>query len=341
WLIKNGFRRSGSSPAGGTLMVARGRDRIPCLLAMSLILTLGMSSFALSWSKAYRYPVKVNVSDANSQNNNLGSSGTFPRIGGTGWDVAAGQARAEILCPKRGYSFEIGMRPFFTSLSGGAKAMSRGGEGSFLSLPGHLRIPDEKTLWEFYSHLRLWDKVALRIEYAPWVWSGSGHIPIDANFAGMTLKTGDAIQSDLGITTFSVGGDYDVSFGRDLVFGPNADLNIIKWTQKVTTEKGASNDFSQTILQPAIGAHVRYEPTNTGYFSWFKPYIEERFSWMCFDGLGLSTWDMSAGIAPPVSRNVDAGFKIGYKQWRLDGNRARLFTDVSVEGPYMDFALQF
>jgi hypothetical protein len=322
-------------------MVARGKNRIPCLLAMSLILMLGMSSFALGWSKANRYPVKVNVSDANSQNSNLGSSGTFPRIGETGWDVAAGQARAEILCPKRGYSFEIGMRPFFTSLTGGSKAMSRGGEGSFLSLRGHLRVPDEKTLWEFYSNLRLWDKVALRIEYAPWIWSGPGHIPIDANFAGMTLKAGDAIQSDLGITTFTVGGDYDVSFGRDLVFGPNADLNIIKWTQKVTTEKGASNDFSQTILQPAIGAHVRYEPTNTGYFSWFKPYIEARFSWMSFDGLGLSTWDMSTGIAPPVSRNVDAVFRIGYKQWRLDGNRGRLFTDVSVEGPYMDFALQF
>ena len=62
---------------------------------------------------------------------------------------------------------------------------------------------------------------------------------------------------------------------------------------------------------------------------------------MSFAGLGLSTWDVGAGIAPPVSRNVDAGIKAGYKQWRLDGNRGRLFTDVSVEGLYLDFALQF
>ena len=157
----------------------------------------------------------------------------------------------------------------------------------------------------------------------------------------ISLKSGDAIQSDLGITTFTVGADYDVSFGRDLVFGPNADMHVIKWSQRVAKDGGTAMDFSQTILQPAIGAHIRYEPTNTGYFSWFKPYLEGRFTWMSFDGLGLSTWDASAGIAPPVSRNVDAGFRLGYKQWRLDGTRNRLFTDVTVEGPYMDFALHF
>ena len=54
-------------------MVARGRNRIPCVVAIILILLLGMSSFALAWKKAYRYPVKVNVSDANSQTPDLGS----------------------------------------------------------------------------------------------------------------------------------------------------------------------------------------------------------------------------------------------------------------------------
>lgn len=62
---------------------------------------------------------------------------------------------------------------------------------------------------------------------------------------------------------------------------------------------------------------------------------------MNFDGLGLSTWDMAAGIAPPVSRNVDAGIKLGYKQWKLEGNRNRLFADIAVEGPYLDLSLQF
>ncbi|HMK35960.1 MAG TPA: hypothetical protein VK463_12880, partial [Desulfomonilaceae bacterium] len=100
-------------------------------------------------------------------------------------------------------------------------------------------------------------------------------------------------------------------------------------------------DFTQTILQPTIGAHIRYEPANTGYFSWFKPYMEGRFSWMSFAGLGLSTWDVAAGVAPPVSRNVDAGIKIGYKQWKLDGNRGRLYPDMGVEGVYLDFSLLF
>jgi hypothetical protein len=336
----SGFRYSGLSPAGGMLMVARGKNYIPCFLTIVLIV-LSLSSLAQAWEQAYRYPVKVNVSDANSLDPRTGSTGAFPRIGASSWDVAAGQSRSEILCPKRGYDFSLGMRPYFTSLTGSVKPVSRGGEGSFLSLHGHLRIPDDKTLWEFYSHLRLWDKIALRIEYAPWTWSGPGHIPIDANFAGMALKSGDAIQSDLKITTFTVGGDYEVAFGRDLSFGPNIDLNVIKWSQRVSKEQGVSMDFSQTILQPALGAHIHYAPTNTGYFSWFKPYLEARFSWMSFDGLGLSTWDMSAGIAPPISKNVDAGFKLGYKQWRLDGNRSRLFADVTVEGPYLDFALKF
>jgi hypothetical protein len=62
---------------------------------------------------------------------------------------------------------------------------------------------------------------------------------------------------------------------------------------------------------------------------------------MSFNGLGLSTWDIGAGIAPPVSKNVDAGIKLGYKQWKLDGNRGRLFADVGVEGLYLDLSLQF
>jgi hypothetical protein len=145
----------------------------------------------------------------------------------------------------------------------------------------------------------------------------------------------------LSITSLVLGGEYDVSFSRDLVFGPNADLHIIKWQQRVASDMGQSGEFSQTMLQPAIGAHVRYEPENTGYFSWFKPYLGGRFSWMSFNSLGLSEWDAFAGIAPPLSRNVDSGFKLGYKQWRLEGSARRLFADVGVEGFYLDFALHF
>jgi len=257
------------------------------------------------------------------------------------WETAAGQSRTEILCPRRGYAFAVGMRPFFSNLLGSAKVLSRGGEGTYLNVHGHLRLETERTLWEFYSYLRLWDKIALRLEYLPWQWLGQGHIPSDGNFAGLLFKSDDAINTDLSITSVIIGGDYDVSFGRDLVFGPNGDLYVLKWTQRVAKATGQAADFSQTVLQPAIGAHLRYEPSNTGYFSWFKPHLEARFSWMSFNGLGLSTWDVAAGVAPPVSRNVDAGMKIGYKQWRIDGNRGRLFVDVGVEGPYMDFSLQF
>lgn len=321
------------------LMVSRGAMRIPRLIIIMVVL-FGTAGIAGALDKPFKYPVKVNVSD--NIPSRSGIAGMDMASGaGVSWDVAAGQSRSEIFCPKRGYSFAMGIKPHFTNLTGGSRVSSRGGEGSVLNFHGHLRLPDDKTLWDFYSSIRLYDKIGVRIEYAPWTWSGLGHIPIDANFSGLALKAGDAIQSDLGITTFTLGGDYDVSFGRDLVFGPNADMHIIKWNQRVAKDGGSAVDFSQTILQPAIGAHLRYEPTYTGYFSWFKPSLEARFSWMSFDGLGLSTWDASAGIAPPVSRNVDAGFRLGYKQWRLDGARNRIFTDVTVEGPYMDFALHF
>jgi len=321
------------------LMVSRGAMRIPRLIIIMVVL-FGTAGIAGALDKPFKYPVKVNVSD--NIPSRSGIAGMDMASGaGVSWDVAAGQSRSEIFCPKRGYSFAMGIKPHFTNLTGGSRVSSRGGEGSVLNFHGHLRLPDDKTLWDFYSSIRLYDKIGVRIEYAPWTWSGLGHIPIDANFSGLALKAGDAIQSDLGITTFTLGGDYDVSFGRDLVFGPNADMHIIKWNQRVAKDGGSAVDFSQTILQPAIGAHLRYEPTYTGYFSWFKPSLEARFSWMSFDGLGLPTWDASAGIAPPVSRNVDAGFRLGYKQWRLDGARNRIFTDVTVEGPYMDFALHF
>ena len=181
------------------------------------------------------------------------------------------------------------------SLTGSTKVVSRGGEGTFLNLYGHLRIPTDVTLWEFYSHLKVWDKIDLRLDYTPWYWGGPGHVSGEGNFAGLLLKKDDAIQSELSITSFIIGADYDVSFSRDLIFGPNADLHLMKWVQRVSKDGAAGVDFSQTMIQPAIGAHVRYQPTNTGYFSWFKPYLEGRFSWMSLAGLGLSTWDAGAG----------------------------------------------
>ncbi len=329
-------------------MTARGIMRTPCALMIIGVVLMAATQVG-AWESKYKYPLKVRVSDRVSDRV-TDVEAARAKHGGVGvtsreaadWEVAAGQARREILCPKRGYSFALGMRPYFANLAGHTKVASRGGEGSYLNLVGHLRIPPDTTLWEFYAGLRAWDKVTFRFDYLPWHWGGPGHASADGNFSGMPLRAGDAIHSDLNITSLILGADYDVAFGRDLTFGPNADLHIIKWSQIVSKQPGTdSADFSQTILQPSIGAHLRYEPTNTGYFSWFKPFMEGRFSWMSFTGLGLSTWDLGAGIAPPISRNVDAGFKLGYKQWRMEGNRGRLFADVGVEGLYVDFNLQF
>ncbi len=321
-------------------MAARGPTRFPCaFLTLAFILTA--ATLAWAWDQPYRFPMKVRASRDYPAHMGISSIGTSSGYMGNGWESVAGASKMEVLCPTRGHTFALGMRPFFSTVGGSVKALSRGGEGTFLNLYGHLRIPMEKTLWEFYADLRMWDKVSVRFEYVPWSWSGQGHSGTDGNFAGLLLTQNQGISSNLHITTFCLGGDYDVSFGRDLTFGPNGDVSLIKWNQRVVTEEGGSVDFSQTMLQPSIGAHVRYEPMNTGYFSWFKPYLEGRFGWMSFDGLGQSTWRMAAGIAPPASRNVDAGFEIGYKQWKLDGNRKRLFTDIAVEGLYMDFSLRF
>jgi len=321
-------------------MQARGSMRIPCaFLVLAVILVA--TGVAGAWEPQYRFPVKVRVSGTDSSDATAGGASKASQFGASNWDVAAGQARREVLCPKRGYAFAIGTRPFFSTISGSTKVVSRGGEGSYVNLFGHLRIPPERTLWEFYSYLRVWDRIGLRLEYVPWNWEAPGHVPADINFGGLLLKRDDAIQTELSITSLVIGADYDVAFGRELTFGPNADLHIIKWSHRIIRAGAEAADFSQTIFQPAIGAHLKYEPLNTGYFSWFKPYLEGRFSWMNFAGLGLSTWDLAAGVAPPVSRNVDAGIKLGYKQWRIDGNRNRLFADVGVEGPYLDFSLQF
>lgn len=321
-------------------MVARGPMRTPCALFILVVLLVAAGP-AIAWDKPYRFPIKVRVSGAETPDAGIGGIRSRSQTAYRDWELAAGQSRREILCPKRGYSFAVGMQPFFSTLSGSAKAASRGGEGTYMSFHGHLRLPVEKTLWDFYGDFRMWDKISARVQYASWQWGGPGHARTDGNFAGLLINQDDKISSQLNLTMLTAGADYEVSFGRDVVFGPNADLNIIKWSQTVSKDGGASADFAQTILQPAIGAHVRYEPSNTGYFSWFKPYLEGRFTWMNFNGLGLSTWDMAAGIAPPASRNVDAGLKLGYKQWKLDGNRNRLFVDMAVEGPYLDFALHF
>jgi hypothetical protein len=322
-------------------MVARGTLRTAYAVTILALLLIAASQ-AGAWDQQYRYPLKVRVSDVDAVDaRGRTAAGVAARDTRPEWDVAAGQARREILCPKRGFALALGMRPYFSNLVGTSKVASKAGEGTFLSLNGHLRLPPDRTLWEFYSYLRMWDKITGRFEYLPWSWTGGGHIPTEGNFAGLQLKKDDNLTSDLSLTSIVLGADYDVSFGRDLVFGPNGDFWIIKWSERVAKDSGDAMDFTQTILQPAIGAHIRYEPSNTGYFSWFKPFMEGRFSWMSFAGLGLSTWDFGAGIAPPVSRNVDAGFKIGYKQWRLDGSRGRLFADMGVEGLYLDFSLQF
>ncbi len=338
-LFAAGARYSGSEPFGGIPMEARGAMRNPWA-PITLVIFLLATGWASAWEQ-YRYPIKVRVSGANPSDATVESTAKQSARWAGDWEVAAGQPRRQILCPRKDYAFALGMRPYFASVTGSTKVVSRGGEGTFLNLYGHLRMPTDVTLWEFYAYLKAWDKINLRLEYTPWAWGGPGHVSGEGNFAGLLLKKDDAVQSELNITSFVIGADYDVLFGRDLIFGPNADLHLIKWVERVSKDGAAGVDFSQTLIQPAIGAHVRYQPTNTGYFSWFKPYLEGRFSWMSFAGLGLSTWDAGVGIAPPLSRNVDAGIKAGYKQWRLDGNRGRLFADVSVEGLYLDFSLQF
>lgn len=321
-------------------MVPRGPKRTPCVL-LTLAFVIAATTVAFAWDGQNRYPIKVRIPRAGAADFQVGGMGIAARDMASDWESAAGAAPREILCPRRGFAFALGMRPFFSNLSGSVKATSKGGEGTLLNLHGHLRIPAQNTLWEVYSYLRMWDKITVRLEYVPWNWSGPGHAGTDGNFAGLLLVRDDLITSSLNITSFRMGADYDVSWGRDLVFGPNVDFHIIKWNQRVTKDAGGSQDFAQTILQPAIGAHVRYEPSHTGYFSWFKPTLEARFSWMSLNGLGLSMWDIGAGIAPPLSRNVDAGFKLGYKQWKLDGYRGRLLLDVAVEGIYLDLALRF
>jgi hypothetical protein len=310
---------------------------------MILALLLGTVAIGGAWDGSYRYPVKVRFPALGSTGPGAGSpeQGNSSVSGLGGWRMPAGAAEGTILCPSRDYSFAIGMRPFFSHLRGSARAQSKGGEGSLLNLHGHLRLPADMTQWELYAHLRLWERIAAKIEYWSWQWAGSGHSGTFGDFAGLLLEVDQPITSDLEITTFLVGGDYDVRLSRDVVFGPNADLHVFKWHQRVATQPSGASDFAQTMLQPTIGAHLRYEPMYTGYFSWFKPYLETRFGWMNITGLGLSTWDLAAGVAPPVSTNVDAGVRLGYKQWKLDGHRGRLFADVGVEGMYLDLSLRF
>ncbi len=88
-----------------------------------------------------------------------------------------------------------------------------------------------------------------------------------------------------------------MAFGRDLTFGPNADLNIIKWSQAVVKQPGIEGDgfFSDYPSAGHWSSH-QIRAYQHGYFSWFKPLMEGRFSWMSLTGLALSTWDFGAGV---------------------------------------------
>jgi hypothetical protein len=322
-------------------MIAGQKSRIPVALLV-IVLCAVWTSLGGAWDSKNRQPVKVRVSGSGSTGPMI-SSGPRLAVRDTeyDWAAVAGASRGAIFCPKRGYSFALGMTPFFSGLNGFTRASSQGGEGTFMQLNGHLRLPTENTFWEFYANIRMWDKVTVRFNYRPWNWGGTGHAGADGNFAGLVIFAGDLINSDLNIASYELGADYDVLFGRDLIFGPNVDFHAIKWIQRVAKTDGTSGEYAATMLQPAIGAHIRYEPLNTGYFSWFNPYLEGRFSWMSFNGLGLTTWDFGTGVAPPLSRNVDGGIKLGYRQWKMDGLRKRLLVDVLVEGPYLDFSVRF
>jgi hypothetical protein len=321
-------------------MQARGSQRTPCALITLAVLLLA-TGVASAGDPEIRFAPKSRSSHSGASEAIVSpfSGLSQARIGD--WDVPAGQARREVLCPVRGYTMAVGVRPFFSDLAGSVKALSKGGEGTYLNLRGHLRLPYDGIMWELYTHVRTWDKVEWRIEYLPWSWSGIGHMPTEGNFSGILFAPNDPVDSRLDISTFKIGADYDVSFSREVVFGPHVDLHLIKWAQRVSKGGTEATDFSQTIIQPTIGAHIRYEPTNTGYFSWFKPYVDGRFNWLSFSGLSLSTWDVGLAVAPPLSRNVDGGVKLGYKQWKMEGNRSRLYVDAGVEGFFLDLSLRF
>jgi hypothetical protein len=187
----------------------------------------------------------------------------------------------------------------------------------------------------------MWDKMTFGLDYVPWHWGAGGHAGQDGNFAGVLYALNESIESNLNITSFVMRADYDVSFNDDLIFGPNADFHIIRWGQSLRNSGGEAVEFSQTMLQPTIGLHLKYHPTNTGYFSWFKPSLKTRISWMSFAGLATYTWDLGAVVAPPISENVDFGLGLGYKQWKIDGVRSLLTADVTVEGLYFDFQFRF
>jgi hypothetical protein len=38
---------------------------------------------------------------------------------------------------------------------------------------------------------------------------------------------------------------------------------------------------------------------------------------------------------------VDGAVKLGYKQWKIEGQKTRLVMDVGVEGFFLDFNLRF
>ena len=321
-------------------MSARGLKRIPCAM-LSLALIFISTSFACAWDQYYRYPIKVKVSGSNLSRPGTEELGGICSNPSGDWEYVAGASRRQILCPRRGFDFMVGLRPFFSNLSGMVKAVSKGGEGTPANLRGHLRIPNSSTLWELHADLHMWDKITFGLAYVPWHWGGTGHAGQDGNFAGVLYALNELIDSNLNITSFIMRADYDVSFNNDLIFGPNADFQVIRWNQSLRNSGGDAADFSQTILQPTIGLHLKYQPTNTGYFSWFKPALKTRISWMNFAGLGTYTWDLGAVVSPPISDNVDFGCGLGYKQWKIDGVRSLLTADVSVEGVYFDLQLRF
>ena len=191
-------------------MIAGKMSRIFCTLLV-IVLCAVWTGLGVAGDTRYRHPTKVRGSA-------FGSAGPMdaggPRFAGLDteydWGAAAGASRREIFCRKRGYSFAVGMVPFFSSMTGAVRVSSKGGEGTFMHLNGHLRLPSDNTFWEFYTNLRMWDKVTVRFNYRPWNWSGTGHASADGNFAGLAISRFDPINSDLNVASFELGADYDV-----------------------------------------------------------------------------------------------------------------------------------
>jgi hypothetical protein len=221
--------------------------------------------------------------------------------------------------------------PPYLRMSGGARMWFSVLGGDLLQrdqtkidLTTNLGLQKDQLAWEFFTGVRFDNIHVVRFRAEP-----------------STTYEQRRSDSMLRVRDFRLGYDLDFFMSPQLLFGANADLDIVTaqtTVQGVTVGRVLYNyNDSTTRVIPELGFHGIFYPILQEIA--LRPNLSGRVNWMNYEGVGVVDCELGVGVDVPLNRywtwNVTGGYRLQQMKLKrdrdtLDMNRTGFFLETSL-----------